>query len=203
MKKKKWIDEAGHEIPEHRITQTEKLAEKYSSQILASALKANAALQQIKLDIELKSRELFDEVMKEANVDLSQSKHKGNFSWYNFDRSVKIEVSIAERVVFDEALIEACKEKLLLFINKNISSGKQFIKDLILDAFQTSKGKLDTKKIMYLLKYKAKINEPLYSEAMDLLEKSIRRPDKKVYFRVSQRESNGEYKNIELNFSAI
>lgn len=201
MKKKKWIDEAGNEIPAHRITVAEKVAEKHSSELLSLAQKANEQLVKIKSTVLQYSNEVFDAVMAENGVDVK--KRKGNFTWYSFDRSIKIEVSISERVVFDDALITACTEKLMQFLNRSVSSSQMFIKDLILDAFQTSNKKLDTKKIMYLLKYKDKIKDSLYTDAMDLLEKSIRKPEQKSYFRIWLRNSSGEYENVELNFSSI
>ena len=45
------------------------------------------------------------------------------------------------------------------FLKKSLNSTQEFNKDLILDAFQTRAGKLDTKKIMYLLKYEDKIKD--------------------------------------------
>jgi hypothetical protein len=201
MSKKKWIDEAGNEIPEHRVSAAEKLAEKHSAALLKAASTINQMLRSIKEQVHVYSNEVFDLVMLENNTDVN--KRKGNFTWYNFDRSIKIEVNVSERVVFDEMLIHACQEKLMTFLKKSLTKDQQFIESLVLDAFQTRAGKLDTKKIMYLKKHKERINNPLYTEAMDLLDKSIRRPDKKMYFRIWKRNSNGEYENIELNFSSI
>lgn len=201
MAKKKWIDEAGNEIPEHRVSSAEKLAEKHSTTLLKAALQINEMLKSIKEMVHTYSNEIFDLVMLENNTDVN--KRKGNFTWYNFDRSIKIEVNVSERIVFDDVLIQACLSKLLTFINKSLRADQKFIEDLIIDAFQTRAGKLDTKKIMYLKRHKERINNPLYTEAMDLLDKSIRRPDKKIYFRIWKRNSNGEYENVELNFSSI
>ncbi|MEW6653299.1 MAG: DUF3164 family protein [Bacteroidota bacterium] len=201
MKKKIWIDEAGNVIPAHRITQTEKTAEKHADYLLNLATKANELLKVIKTAIQQCSTEVYNAVMTENGVNVSA--RKGNFTWYNFNRSIKIEVAISEMIVFDDVTITACREKLMQFLKKSLTSTQEFIKELIMDAFQTSAGKLDTKKIMYLLKYEDKINDPLYSEAMELLKKSVRKPSKKTYFRIWKRNSSGEYENIDLNFSSL
>ena len=201
MKKKKWIDEAGNEIPAHRITVAEKIAEKHSFYLFGLAINVNEQLRLIKEAVLSCSNEVYEAVMTENGVDVS--KRKGNFTWFSFDRSIKIEVAINELVVFDDVTITACREKLMQFLKKSLNSTQEFIKDLILDAFQTRAGKLDTKKIMYLLKYEDKIKDQLYSDAMDLLKKSIRKPSKKTYYRIWKRNSSGEYDNIELNFSSI
>ena len=80
---------------------------------------------------------------------------------------------------------------------------EDFIKQMITDAFSTTKGKLDAKKVMSLLRYKSKVKTPLFLEAMDHLENSIRRPDSKQYFRVFGKLEDGSYQLIDLNFSSI
>src|SRR5690606_379589 len=127
----------------------------------------------------------------------------GNFTWHNFDRSLKIEVSINERIQFDDLTITACKDKLNQLIDANNEGKVESIKDMVNDAFSTSRGKLDAKKVMSLLKYKSRIKAPVFQEAMVLLEESIRRPDSKVYFRIWKKNQDGKYENIDLNFSSI
>ena len=77
------------------------------------------------------------------------------------------------------------------------------IVQLITDAFNKTKGQLDANKVLSLLRYRSKFKATKFQEALDLLEKSIRRPDSKTYFRVSYRKENGEYQVIDLNFSSI
>jgi hypothetical protein len=77
------------------------------------------------------------------------------------------------------------------------------IKQIVTDAFSTTRGKLDAKKVMSLLRYKDKVKDALFLESMELLEKSIRRPDSRIYHRISERQPDGSYKAIDLNFSSI
>jgi hypothetical protein len=128
---------------------------------------------------------------------------KGNYTWFNFDRSVKIEVSVNERIEFDDLTIKACKEKLDEFLSENVTSKHEMIKQIVTDAFSTTRGKLDAKKVMSLLRYKDKVKDALFLESMELLEKSIRRPDSKTYYRISERMEDGGYRVIDLNFSSI
>ena len=139
----------------------------------------------------------------EENGGKKLGKGKGGFTWKNFDGSIKIESSVSESIKFDDLGIIACKEKLELFLNNNLESKDAFIKQMVLDAFETSRGKLDAKKVLSLLTYRSKIKAPLFQEALNLLEKAIRRPDSKMYFRVFVKDEAGEYKNIDLNISSI
>ncbi len=196
----KWKDEKGFDIPVNRITKFERKVERNWGTLFKKASKINSDLSIFKDEMRTICQEIYDDYMEENN---DGKKGKGNFTHYNFDRSIKIEVSINERIEFDDLSIQACKSKLDEFLEHNIESKDEFIKEMVMDAFETSKGNLDSKKVMSLLRYENKIKAPLFKEAMKLLKSSIRRPDSKTYFRISALNSDGKYQNIELNFSSI
>ena len=133
----------------------------------------------------------------------AKADRKGNFTWFNFDRSIKIEVSISERIDFDDLAIKAAKEKLDAFLSESLDSKMEFVKDMVIDAFSTSRGKIDAKKVFQLMKYRSKISHPLFQEAINILSDGIRKPNSKTYFRIWERAENGSYQLIELNFSAL
>lgn len=201
---KKWIDENGLEIPANRVTKTEKLRERKAEALLKKADKIEQLLSGYKEAFEADTEEVFMAVMDEEKV--NSKKYKGNFTWYNFDRSIKIERNVNEKIDFDETLIAAAKQKFDEFI-KNATGGVDLmIQSLINDAFSTSRGKLDAKKVMGLLQHKSRIDEkryPLFHEAASLIERSIRRPDSKTYFRIWKKDKNGEYQSVNLNFSSL
>lgn len=198
-----WKDEAGLEIPFNRITKSEKLRENLSFALAQEAKKISGKLADFKTVIREACQEVADAVRAENNVEKKDS--KGNFTWYNFDRSIKVECSINEQIDFDDTLIQLCQDKLTEFLNRSLEGSENalMVRELVQDAFQTSKGKLDAKKVMSLLKHKAKIKSVLYAEAMGFLEQSIRRPDSKTYYRVSIKNGEGGYDVINLNFSSI
>ena len=201
QKTKTWVDEQGVELPAARITKAEKLAEKTAERLYKQAAKINDALAAFKTAMIADCNGVKAAVYDENGQD--PEKNKGNFTWYNFDRSLKIEVNISERIDFDETLIQLCQNKLNEFLDNNVESKDGFVKQFVIDAFSKSRGGLDAKKVMNLLKYRSKVNSPLFTEALDLLEKSIRHPDSKRYFRISVRNSEGAYENVDLNFSNI
>ena len=195
-----WTDEKGVKSPYSRTTKAERLMENQSFKLAKEALKLNKELSVFKNYVRDVCQNVYDTFMAEKNNDTPT---KGNFTWYNFDRSIKIEVSINERIEFDDLTITACKDKLNEFLNENVESKDIVIKEMVLDAFETSRGKLDAKKVMSLLRYRNKIKAPVFQEALNLLEESIRRPESKTYFRVSTRTAEGKYEVIDLNFSSI
>lgn len=195
-----WSDESGMQIPSSRTTKLERLMERKSGKLLKEAVKVNKQLSVLKEQVQEVCQEVYDLFMEEHN---NNKDRKGNFTWYNFDRSIKIQSRVSERIEFDDLSIIACKDKLDDFLSANVESKDEFIKQLVLDAFETSRGKLDAKKVMSLLKYKSRIKTPLFQEALELLESGIRRPDSKTYFQIWAKDSSGEYQNIDLNFSSI
>jgi len=196
-----WEDESGVSIPFNRITKAERLMERHSAKILRDALAANNKLIALRDTISDLSMEAYQAFMEEKN---SNKETKGNFSWFNFNRSIKIEVSISEPIKFDDLTIQAAKQKFDVFFDGNVTSKNDYVKPMILDAFQTQRsGNLDTGKILSLIRHERKINDPLFSEAVSLIQESIRRPKSKTYYRVWLKDETGAYKNIDLNLSSL
>ena len=196
-----WVDETGTEIPYNRINKVERLMERSSAKILREALKVNTSLTAFRDIISDLSMEAYDAFMASKKSD---KKTKGNFTWYNFNRSIKIEVSISEAIQFDDLTIEAAKQKFDAFLEANVTSTNSFVKPMILDAFQTQRNaKLDSKRVLGLMRHEKKINNPLFSEAVQLIQESIRRPKSKTYYRIWVKDEAGKYKNIELNLSSL
>lgn len=201
-KEKFWTDETGNQTENYRLFRHEKVMEKNAHKIFKGAIKINESLAAFKEEVEKLCKEVHEQYLKDKNLD-QIGKGKGNFTWFNFDRSIKIETSISERITFDDIGIKTCKELLNDFLDESIESKNHVIKEMVNDAFNTSRGKLDAKKVMNLLRYRSKVKHPKFQKAMDVLEDSIRRPSSKTYFRIWAKDENGEYQNIDLNFSSI
>lgn len=196
-----WYDESGTAIPYNRTTKAERLMERYSGKILKEAELINKKLSTFKEALREMCQEAYEVFMEEKEI---TRQTKGNFTWFNFNRSIKIEVSINERIEFDDLTIEAAKAKFDEFLEENITSKNQFAKQMVIDAFETQRNnKLDTKRVMQLTRYEKKINDPLFSEAVSLINQAIRRPESKTYFRIWKKGVDGNYENIDLNLSSI
>ena len=74
---------------------------------------------------------------------------------------------------------------------------------MVIEAFETSKGAIDTKKVLSLTKHKDRVNNKLFSEAVLLINQAIRRPKSKTYRRVWIKDGSGKYQNVELNLSSL
>lgn len=198
-----WIDESGQQIPYNRTTPNERMKERLAYKLLTEAETINQRLISFKELISEVVEEVIESARKENAVKLEG---KGNYTWYNFNRTIKIEVNVQEAIKFDELTIESAREKLMDLIRTNIS-GDDFIISIVEDAFQTSRGKLDPRKILGLRKHTERINnkelKKEWESVMKLIDKSISRPTSKSYFKVWKLDEEGKYQGVELNFSAL
>ncbi len=198
---KTWIDEAGQSIPYSRITKVERLQERHAVKIAKEAITAHKYLKKLYTIITECSNEAYEAYMASKNID---KKPKKNFTWFNFDRSIKIEISISEPIVFDDLTILAAKIKLDEFLNNNISSKIDLVKEMAIDTFKTKRnGKLDPAQVLRLTQYESKVKDPLFSEAVSLIREAIRKPKSKTYKRVWLKNETGKYECIDLNMSSI
>ena len=197
IKEKIWKDETGQPIPAARILPLEKQKEKVAYSCAKEAIDINNRLSNFKLKIQKECTEIYEEAMKDAKVG------KGNFTFFNFDGSIKIEVQVNELITFDSVLIEKAKQKLMEMVGESVKPEMEFMKELVMGAFQTTRGQLDTKRVMGLKKHAKRIKDERYHQAMVFIDDSVRRPSSKTYFRVWLRNEQGEYESIDLNFSSI
>lgn len=200
-KNDKWTDSAGLEIPYSRVTRIERQKESAASKLLKTAQDISAQLLTFKNLIQQACESFYKEALKEHKAE--KKERKGSYTWYNFDRSVKIEVNATERVDFKNPEIDLAKEKLDSFISDGLSNTEEIIRQLVNDAFSNTKGNLDPKRVLGLLKYRSKTKAVKFHEALDLIEKSIDRSKSKTYYKIAVKAENGEYEYIKLNFSDI
>lgn len=200
-KQKTWIDASGVAVPFSRVEKIEIQKEVTSAKLLKNAQAINKQLEEFKTSIQAACEKFYSEVLKQHKAD--KRERKGNFTWYNFDKSIRVEVNATERVEFKEPEISLAKEKLDSFISDGLGTTDSFIKELVNDAFQNTKGALDPKKVLSLLKYRSKTKAAKFHEALDLIEKSIERNSSKTYYKIALKGENGEYEYVKLNFSDI
>lgn len=196
-----WVDENGVSVPVNRLKKSELKRESWLHDIAKEAAAINQKLADLKEWIRGAVTEITELVITE--IDGVHKPTKGGITLYNFNGSIKLEVQVNDRIEFESILLGQCKAKLDELFTKGISADEDFIKEIVMDAFETSRGKADTKKILGLKKYASRVKNKLYHEAMALLDKSIRRPDSKTYYRVWVKDGNGQYQNIDLNFSSL
>lgn len=197
---KLWTDEAGNHIPYDRTTKYERAAEVSVHKMAVEAQKIHEKLSTFKDLLRLEAERLYALFVTENG---QIGKGKGSATFYNFERSIKVMVKVNDQITFDENTIELAKEKLDELISDGLEGAKDFVKPLVMDAFNNSTGRLDTKRVLGLKKYSSRIKDPRYAEAMALIDRAIRRPSTREYYQVWVRDENGAYQDIQLNFASV
>ena len=128
---------------------------------------------------------------------------KGNFTWYNFDRSVKVETNINDLVKWDDALMAAALENLNDYLAQNLTDTNELIAGLVQSAFSNTKGQIDTGKVFQILKYKEKIKHKKFQQACELITNAQSIDSSRKYMRLWVVDDAGKYQNINLNFSSL
>jgi len=196
-----WKDEAGNLIPFTLLKKSEKENENIMYIVAREALRVHNSLLKLKQFIAAKVEQA--KRVFHAEYKGKKTEFKGNYTFYNFDMSLKLEVKVGKPVKFDDLYITRAKSLLDDFLKEGVTAKDEAIKDMIMDAFETSRGKMDTKKILGLSRYADRIKDKRYKEAMGLIQQAIRRPDTATYYSVYVRNDKGKYDLIKLSLSDI
>jgi hypothetical protein len=194
-----WTDEQGITIPFTRISKIEREKERLSSKILSKATEASNDLVWLHRFI----TEANNTINALSNKEGKSLTKKGGFTWYNFDKSIKVEINRNDTVSFDEGMIASAREKLDIFLSDNTIGTDDIVRQLINTAFHNSKGGLDSKRVLSICKFRSKIKDSRFIDAINLIEASQSIRKTKQYYRVWVKDEAGEYININLQFSNI
>jgi len=125
----------------------------------------------------------------------------GNALLISFDEKFKIEMRFREKIQFGIEL-QLAKQKIDECIKAWSADSSDNLKAIINEAFQVDKrGQLARYRIFALRRYK--IKDPVWKEAMELIDKAILVTSTKQYISFAVRDDAGNYNRIVLNFSAL
>jgi len=126
---------------------------------------------------------------------------KGNALLISFDEKYRVEMRFREKIQFGIEL-QLAKQKIDECIKAWSADSNDNLKAIINEAFQVDKrGQLARYRIFALRRYK--IKDPVWKEAMELIDKAILVTSTKQYISFAVRDEAGNYNRIVLNFSAL
>lgn len=197
---RQWIDSNGRVVPPKLVSRIDKKKTRKAEQIQKKAKRASQLLCEVKHLLVTATDEIFEHKKKNT----TRKKMAGNITWYSFDKRIKITRDISSRDIFDSAFLSLCTGKLNEFMDSEISTEDEFVKEMIIDSFQTRRGQVDSKRVLRLLKYKDKVKSKLYKEAMEYLEEGYDVILGKEYYKIYVLDiDSGEYVHIPLSISDV
>ncbi len=189
----------GHLVPIEQIEEVDLLRDDFVRKAITGAMELSG-------DIATFKKQMTGDM--DAFLDLSSEKYgvklggaKGNIQLKSFDGKYMLTREVAERIEFDERL-QAAK----ILVDKCLREWTKFspseVQALITDAFQVDKkGKINTRRVLGLRKLK--IEHPEWQQAMQAIGDAITVTDSSVYHRFYERDENGKYQQIQVDFASI
>jgi hypothetical protein len=196
-----WKDAAGLQIPARFVTNAERSFELLSAKVLKSALHAEKTL----LDLHVLMSECFEEVRALINQEMDSKKKpplkQKSLTWFNFDKSVKIEAKSSDLIKWNESMLTEAMDLINIFLGKSMGDVNDLIRRLVADALSNRKKQVDARKIFQIIKHRDKIKNKDFQAACDLLIQAQGYDRSKIYMSVSFRKQDGVYQAVNLNFS--
>lgn len=127
---------------------------------------------------------------------------KGNCTLTSYDHQYKVQLTNAERLVFDER-IQIAKQLVDECIHTWAEGARPELKALVEHAFQTDKeGKINLGRVMTLMKLD--IDDSRWKKAMEAIKDSLQVSSTKSYLRIYKRKGNtDQYEQISLDMAAL
>lgn len=144
----------------------------------------------------------------QAFMELSAEKYgaklggvKGNVTITSYDGRYQVLRAIADQLTFDERL-QAAKSLIDECLREWTKDSGSEIRTLINEAFQVDKkGRVNTKRILGLRKLK--IDHPKWLAAMEAISDAVQVVGSCTYFRLYERDEQGNYQQIPMDLSSV
>lgn len=189
----------GHLIPETAVKEIDKIRDELVKKLVATAKELNKTMKSTK-------EQLFGEF--ESFVELSAQEYdtkvggeKGNTSLISFDGKHKVQLAVSDNLVFDERL-QVAKSLIDECLHEWTADSNDNIKAIINNAFQVDKeGKINTRRVLGLRSLQ--ISDEKWLKAMNAISDATQVVSSKEYIRVYERDEDGKYQQISLDFSNV
>lgn len=199
---KKWLNARNEWVHPDLIRADEKLKDQLVECILRKVEEHNKILKALKDDINNDIESYLDILLEKYNINAKDSAKKGNYTFEDYAKTLKVQVQMAEKIQFNDKL-NIAKAKIDEYLNDIVKEASEDIKVLINKAFEVDKkGNLDSKKILSLRSYD--IKDARWKEAMEIIAESVEIVGIKPYIRFYKREkATDSYTAVSLDFANI
>lgn len=183
--KKVWIDKRGNEVHPDMVRADEKLKSEMLEKIIIKVIDAQDEKTKLLVEIDEEIEGYMNLLRDVYKIPVKET--KGNVTLIDFSGKIKIQKAVSEVIELNEKLLLA-KEKIDQVIKKETTEATTLIKTLVSQIFEVDKkGTVNTRQILALRSYA--IDDPLWVEAMALIDEAITVTGTKTYTRFYLRES--------------
>ncbi len=197
-----WLNKKGEETHSDLIRADEKIKDELVEGLVGRTLKMSETLKEFKEEAFTDVESYFELLLQNYGLDGKKNSKKGNIVLENYSGTMKVQLSNADSISFDEKL-QVAKLKIDECLHELTKRASPAIKTLITKSFEVDKkGDVNAKKILALKSYD--ISHPKWVEAMHIIDESIEVVGSKSYIRFYKRDQIGEaYKLISLDLASV
>lgn len=187
------LDSVGRLVPESMVKALDKRRDFMVRRMMQRAVTAAAGIdvlrEQILAEIEKFCQTASDE------YDTSLGGIKGNVQFKSFDGKYLVKRCIDDLLVFDERLqvAKALIDECLVEWSRDTPAELRVIVD---DAFKVNRGRVNTKRILGLLRLDIKAEK--WQQAMQAIRDSVSVAESRTYLRFYERDKTGKYQQISV-----
>lgn len=193
------INDKGHLIPLDKIKAIDLLRDETVHKLIDHAKKLQGHIMSMK-DIVFDEFNGFLEVSAQE-YDTKLGGKKGNVSIMSFDGQYKVQIAISDNLVFDERL-QVAKSLIDECLNEWTKDSNDNIKAIIDNAFAVDKeGKINIRRVLALRNLK--ITDDKWLKAMQAISDAQQVVSSKEYIRFYERDEQGKYSQISLDFANL
>lgn len=206
MAERKWIDPQGRTVPEHLVTDADRMKDELAERLVAGAESIQqvlAAFKKSAMDEMYAAKALLFE-----KYGAKVGGKKDGFGFRSFDGSTEVRISVQERMYFGtelqaaKVLIDECIESWAEGADPNIIV-------LINDAFQVNKaGRIDTKRVLRLQKLPIRrpdgSHDERWEKAMKAISDALIEDSTATYIRFYRRnEQTNGMEPVNVDFASL
>jgi hypothetical protein len=194
-----WIDGRGNSVPPKYISRVDKKREHVIERLIKAAEYEHKRLKELKELVFSRIGEFVRFSEKESGVQMGGL--KGNIQLTGFSGDKRVEITVQNRLDFDERLQQA-KTLIDELIEEWSEGARSELCLLVNKAFDVDqKGRINVKEILGLRKLK--IRNKKWQKAMDLIDDARTVMSNKAYIRFQKRRSDGNWETILIDLAAI
>jgi hypothetical protein len=199
-----WVDDQGVLVDKKRLFTHETKAERAAVRLFNLGLKIQEELRELAEDADASSEDIRTSYMKHKEKE-TEEKSSHSFTFYSFNKNIKVEKLVIAQIEYRDEEVKQCRQVFEEFLKEfgTEEDEAKMLKELVLSAFTTKRGKFDSKKLDTLLGYKEKIQNKKFQEAVKLLDESRSVKNTKPYFTISYRDNKGNYVPLNLRLSGV
>lgn len=202
QKGKNWIDQTGREVNAWAINPAIKVEEKHAHRVAELALKAEKALRELNMAVNVAQKEVYEAKLKDAKIkEYNRMPTPDSLTFSAFDKSVLVDIKTTRRLVFDKTYVNIVKAKFEEFFaifdkDETASQKFSFLRGMVNSLLFKSSGELDQTSVNEIRAHKATAERnripgwELFVEAVDIFDKAIRTEQGNRLFYIDVEDEN-------------